>query len=118
MAQKAPEIRIGTSGYQYDHWRGPDWFCEPVYTVLKQHGAALCLHDMLTDHPRILTADWTYLRFHGDHYQGSYTEKQLADIAQDLQQWRKNGIDLYAYFNNDQNAYAAANAQRLRELAG
>ncbi|MEA3366208.1 MAG: DUF72 domain-containing protein, partial [Candidatus Hydrogenedentes bacterium] len=57
-------------------FRDPSWLCESVYTVLREHGAALCVHDMLPDHPEKLTTDWTYLRFHGPQhtlkYQGDY----------------------------------------------
>jgi uncharacterized protein YecE (DUF72 family) len=45
--------------------RDPTWLHDDVYQVLRRHGTALCIHDLLPNHPWILTADWTYLRFHG-----------------------------------------------------
>src|SRR5919199_5294080 len=72
--------------------REPSWLHDDVYKVLAQHGAALCIHDLLTDHPWELTADWTYVRFHGpkatDHaYQGRYGEDRLSSIADRLTTW-------------------------------
>ena len=45
--------------------REPSWLHEETYDVLRRHGAALCIHDLLADVPWELTADWTYWRFHG-----------------------------------------------------
>ena len=91
-----------------------DWLCDEIYDVLKSHGAALCIHDMLEDHPRMLTADWTYLRFHGDHYSGCYTHQALTAWAEWIQEQLSDGRDVYAYFNNDDQGYAVQNAFDLR----
>src|SRR5688572_19975955 len=32
--------------------RDPSWLVEPVYEVLARHGAALCVHDLVPNHPR------------------------------------------------------------------
>ncbi len=98
--------------------RDPSWLDEPVYAVLAAHGAALCVHDLLPAHPRQLTADWVYRRFHGDHYQGSYSAAQLQAEAAEIDGWLAQGLDCYAFFNNDQNAYAVANARELGRLLG
>ena len=45
--------------------REPSWLHDDVFEVLRRHGAALCIHDLLADHPFELTTDWTYVRFHG-----------------------------------------------------
>ena len=45
--------------------RDPSWLHDDVFEVLRRHGAALCIHDLLADHPFELTTDWTYVRFHG-----------------------------------------------------
>ena len=31
------------------------WLCEEVYAVLREHRAALVIHDLLEDHPEVLT---------------------------------------------------------------
>lgn len=94
-------------------FRDSSWLCDPVYDLLREHNAALVLHDMLPDHPREITADWVYLRFHGDHYQGSYSSQFLTAEAERIAAELREGRDVYAYFNNDQAGYAAMNAQDL-----
>ena len=95
-------------------FRDPDWLSDRVYEVLRKHNAALCLHDMIADHPPVITADWTYLRFHGDGCGGSYSRQALGAVARRIGEYRANGLDVYAYFNNDAHGYAAANAADLR----
>ncbi len=95
-------------------FRNPEWLSETVYDVLRTHGAALCIHDMLADHPRLLTAKWTYVRFHGDHYEGSYSYQALSAWARWMQEQMSAGRDVYAYFNNDAEGHAVRNAQRLK----
>jgi uncharacterized protein YecE (DUF72 family) len=86
--------------------REPSWLHDDVFATLKRHDAALCIHDMLPDHPWELTTDWTYVRFHGPNavtakYQGRYTARRLRPVAERLQRWLDDGVDVYAYFNND-----------------
>jgi uncharacterized protein YecE (DUF72 family) len=95
-------------------FRDPSWFCRPVYEVLARHGAALCIHDMIENHPRVTTAEWVYLRFHGDGYTGSYSRHALSGIARRIRRYLAEGRDVYCYFNNDAHGYAVYNAQDLR----
>ena len=77
------------------------------------HGSALCIHDMIDDHPRLVTAGWVYLRFHGDHYSGSYSAKKLKAEARSMKRQLAGGKDVFVYFNNDAQAYAIENAVEL-----
>jgi len=95
-------------------FRDPSWLCEEVYALLARHGAALCIHDMIPDHPQRITTDWVYLRFHGDHYRGSYSAGELRTQAGEIGAHLAAGRDVYAYFNNDEAGYAAANALTLK----
>lgn len=94
--------------------RDPDWLREEVYEVLREAGAALCLHDMIEDHPRVITADWTYLRYHGDDYAGGYAHQKLTADARRIADLLEDGLDVYAYFNNDLEGHAVENAADLR----
>lgn len=93
--------------------RDPDWLREEVYRVLREAGAALCIHDMIEDHPREITADWTYLRYHGDAYTGSYSHQKLSADADRIADRLAEGLDVYAYFNNDAGGHAVRNASDL-----
>jgi uncharacterized protein YecE (DUF72 family) len=100
--------------------REPSWFHDDTYEVLRRHGAALCLHDMLADHPWLLTTDWTYVRFHGPDaqtrkYWGRYTGRLLRHPARRLAEWLDGGCDVYAYFNNDYEGNAVLDARWLRK---
>lgn len=95
-------------------FRDPRWLCDEVFTILQSHKAALCIHDMIDDHPRRITADWIYLRFHGDHYSGSYTSQALKVQAKWIKQRLGDGKDIFAYFNNDAEGCAIRNAAELR----
>jgi uncharacterized protein YecE (DUF72 family) len=95
-------------------FRDPSWLCEEIFTLLKNHNAALCIHDMITDHPRRVTADWVYLRYHGQHYSGSYTSAQLRSEAKWIRQQLSQAKDVYAYFNNDAQGHAVTNAADLK----
>ena len=97
-------------------FRDPSWLAEPVYRVLRAHRAALCVHDLIPEHPRLVTAPWVYLRFHGAGLAGGYTARALAAIAHEVREHRSAGRDVYAYFNNDAGGWAVRNAATLREL--
>lgn len=101
--------------------REPSWVHDDVFEVLRRHGAALCVHDLLPDHPFELTTDWTYLRFHGPDalrrpYHGSYGAARLGAWADRLASVLGAGQDVFAYFNNDWYGHAVADAQLLRSL--
>jgi len=75
---------------------------------------------LLPDHPTVLTTDWTYLRFHGPHalerpYHGAYTGRRLRSAARRIDGWLADGLDVYAYFNNDVAAAAVGDARWLRD---
>jgi len=97
-------------------FRDPTWLCRAVYDVLREHRAALVIHDAIADHPTVLTTDWTYLRFHGDADGGSYSPQALSGKARTIRRWLDRGLDVYAYFNNDRGGHAPKNASDLRRF--
>lgn len=99
--------------------REPTWLHEEVFEVLARHGAALCIHDLLPDHPWTMTAGWTYVRFHGPNaleqkYSGRYGPQRLWRTADRLAAFLGEGCDVYAYFNNDIGGHAVTDAAWLR----
>jgi len=97
-------------------FRHPAWLCEPIYEILRAHNAALVVHDIIPNHPRVLTADWVYLRFHGpgERYGGDYSYQALSAAARRIKNHLTKGLDVFAYFNNDAHGYAVKNALTLR----
>lgn len=99
-------------------FRHGSWLEEPVFGLLEQHGAALCIPDRpgLPCEAR-LTTDWTYIRFHqGATQDGDYTRAALRSWATRIRAWLRDGIDVWAYFNNDWHGFALDNARTLRAL--
>jgi uncharacterized protein YecE (DUF72 family) len=99
--------------------RDGSWLHDDVFSVLERHRAALCIHDLLPDHPWVRTASWAFVRFHGPDapahpYQGRYGGRRLWRTARRLNDWLESGVDVYAYFNNDGDGHAFADAQWLR----
>jgi uncharacterized protein YecE (DUF72 family) len=99
-------------------FRHPSWFADAVYAVLREHGAALVIGDSPTRpfQAHELTADWTFVRFHYGRRgrNGNYSERELEEWARRIEQWRRH-VEIYAYFNNDWNAYAVRNGLWLKE---
>jgi uncharacterized protein YecE (DUF72 family) len=96
--------------------RHPSWLGDGTYDLLREHGAALVIHDKLTDHPRVLTAPFTYMRFHGGEEAGSYSARQLADAAGFMGASLAQVDEVWAFFNNDYRGHAVRNAQALIAL--
>ena len=100
-------------------FRHESWYEQDTLELLGRLGAGFCIHDLgeLTT-PRIITGEAVYIRFHGTagRYSGSYTDKKLADWAGWIKQNKKNVTGIYAYFNNDADAYAIVNAKQLKNL--
>ena len=101
-------------------FRHPTWFADPVLELLRAHDVAL----VIADRPEIasfqldeLTAGFTFIRFHhgARGRRGNYSERELEEWARRIDGWRSER-DVYAYFNNDWEGFAPANALRLREL--
>ena len=102
-------------------FRDPSWFCEEVYALLRRHGVALCVYDLPgLECPRVVTAPFVYLRFHGSDllYAGKYTDEQLAEWAGWLRDLPEEVTEAYIYFNNDAFGHAVENARTLRALLG
>jgi uncharacterized protein YecE (DUF72 family) len=102
-------------------FRHKSWLAADVYACLREHNAALCLPIGWGIPVDIqLTADWTYIRFHGGERSHFFEDDELAPWAKRIKHWREEGIDSYSYFNNDtlwQGRPAAIdNARRLRGM--
>ncbi|HEU5368235.1 MAG TPA: DUF72 domain-containing protein, partial [Ktedonobacterales bacterium] len=66
--------------------------------------------------PRI--GPFSYLRFHAGASGIGFTDAELAFWAEWLAREAEAGCESYAYFNNDAEGHAIADARRLREMLG
>jgi uncharacterized protein YecE (DUF72 family) len=100
-------------------FRDPSWYVAETYELLATRRVALCLHDKLGSEIREpFVGPFVYVRFHGTsgRYHGSYSRRQLDRWAHVLAEWTHAGRRVFAYFNNDPDAVATANALTLREM--
>ena len=101
-------------------FRDESWLVNDALDVLRKYNAAFCIHDLARmQTPLEITADFTYLRFHGPgeaKYCGSYSAASLRRWADRINDWKANGIDVYAYFNNDVGGHANSNGLQLKAL--
>jgi len=101
-------------------FREPSWYADEVLRLLESRGVVLCLHDMPgSESGRLVTGRFVYVRFHGSHggqkYGGTYSDQMLESWAEWLANCLREGLPVYAYFNNDARGYAPKDAVRLRE---
>jgi uncharacterized protein YecE (DUF72 family) len=107
------------SGRHCFEFRHASWFVEPVYELLRKHGAALVIGDrpeVKEFQPQELTTDWTYVRFHygSRGRRGNYSEAELGEWARRFENWRRE-VEIFAYFNNDWEVFAIRNALWLKK---
>jgi uncharacterized protein YecE (DUF72 family) len=112
---------ISSSGpiRQAFEFRHGSWFCPAVYVLLEEHNFSLCLaHSSVLPHVERTTAQFVYIRFHGGGaiYGSNYSEGELRAWSKRIGGWLRDGLDVYAYFNNDAFGFAVKNAATLREL--
>jgi uncharacterized protein YecE (DUF72 family) len=93
-----------------------------AYEVLRRHGVACVLADTAGKWPKVeeVTADFMYLRLHGDQelYASGYSDAALDDWAAKSRRWLGEGLDVFAYFDNDIKGFAPYDAMRLIQRLG
>lgn len=109
----------GGNRYAFE-FRDVSWFCGEVSNILQRYGAAFCIYELAgVQSPRTVTADFVYIRLHGNarvKYHGRYDLQTLGGWAGAITVWRRQGRDVYCYFDNDYKGYAAINAGELRNM--
>ena len=97
-------------------FRHPSWFAAPVAELLKAKGASLALgFDARRQLPPASPlGEIAYLRFHygARGRDGNYSDAELALWRRRIAAWRSRR-PVFAYFNNDWQGFAPANAQRV-----
>jgi uncharacterized protein YecE (DUF72 family) len=100
-------------------FRDQSWYAPRILKMLAERNIALCLsdhHDAPAPWKR--TADFVYVRGHGPggRYRGHYADRTLTEWAGRIRSWKKQGKDVYVYFDNDQKSAASTDALKLRQM--
>jgi uncharacterized protein YecE (DUF72 family) len=115
LARLPREMRVAVE------FRHPSWQAEGVFGVLEKFGASYVVMSG-ANLPCVLraTGPFVYVRLHGPSteriYAGSYSDAELGRWADRVREWLDQGLDVYAYFNNDLGGNAVRNADHLRAL--
>jgi uncharacterized protein YecE (DUF72 family) len=94
-------------------------YADSVIRQLRAHRVSLCVHDMTgSESPRTVTTRIAYVRFHGygTKYGGRYPTARLKSWAAWMNALVDQGIDVFAYFNNDIGGQAVRDARRLKAM--
>lgn len=115
-------LKILPSDYRHAfEFRDDSWLNSQVFALLSKSQVAVVFQDFsgwpITDR---VTADFVYLRFHGRDklYSSNYSKKELEGWAKKIRGWKKRGLAVYAYFNNDAMGYAVENARDFKKMVG
>jgi uncharacterized protein YecE (DUF72 family) len=116
LAYALDHLPAGRHAFEFRH---ESWFRDEVYVLLRAHDVALVIGDAPTRpfQTHELTTDFTFIRFHQGRRgrNGNYSRTELEEWAARIAEWRRH-VAVFAYFNNDWNAYAVRNAQILKSL--
>jgi uncharacterized protein YecE (DUF72 family) len=103
-------------------FRSATFVNDEAYAVLRRHGVACVLADTAGRWPRVeqVTGDLMYVRLHGDKelYASGYSDTALDEWAARCRGWLADGLDVFAYFDNDIKGFAPYDAMRLIERLG
>jgi uncharacterized protein YecE (DUF72 family) len=100
-------------------FRHESWFHPDIYRLLNRYQVAWCIADG-AKYPRkdLVTTDFAYIRYHGRSkmFASNYSKAVLLKEARLIQQYLRDGLDVFVYFNNDANGNAVRNARLLKRL--
>lgn len=85
-------------------FRDKSWYNDEVYSMFDFYNCSIVRQDI----PKSATpfnvpvSDFVYLRFHGPtgNYRDSYSDSHLAEYADYVNEWLRQGKTVYVYFNN------------------
>jgi uncharacterized protein YecE (DUF72 family) len=99
--------------------RETSWLNDDFFGLLERFEVGYCIAS-LPDYetPVRATAPFVYLRFHGNKqtYYYKYTRDELSYWCDVIARFTAEGRTVYAYFNNDPNAWAVQNALELMDM--
>jgi uncharacterized protein YecE (DUF72 family) len=99
-------------------FRNESWFSNDIYEILDHYDFSLCIVSSPASQPYIFqnTSKVAYIRFHGEGswYNDNYSNESLISWKEKLSSIKAE--KLYAYFNNDANAFAVNNGKYFTSL--
>jgi uncharacterized protein YecE (DUF72 family) len=115
--KQAPKTFLHAVEFRHRSWYDGD----EAFEILRKHKVAhVSLSSLGMPVNLTVTGEFVYIRFHGleNGAAHDYTRQELELWAQHICEQRDAGRTVYAYFNNDLNVRAPANAKMLMEMIG
>ncbi|MEA2426196.1 MAG: hypothetical protein QOH13_2606 [Thermoleophilaceae bacterium] len=116
LANALDHLPPGRHAFEFRH---ASWFDDTVLAMLRDRDVALVIGDdpRRTFQPHVFTTDFTFIRFHyGTRGRGgNYSRSEIEEWAERIREWRSERA-VFAYYNNDWNAFAIRNAKLLTKL--
>jgi uncharacterized protein YecE (DUF72 family) len=109
-------------------FRHPSWATEGAWEMLKHYNIATVMTDSPTKEnlqflsEAIVTADHSFIRFHGRNTKGHYwynylySEQELTPWVEKVNRLRNQTKILRIYFNNHYGGKAVVNAMQFKEM--
>jgi uncharacterized protein YecE (DUF72 family) len=95
-------------------FRHDSWFAPGVLEILREHGAALCIHDVDDRAPLLeLTAPFTYVRLRRSEYGPGLRQ----EWGRRMNDWTARGIEVYAYLKHEGSPRAPAIAEEFGRVS-
>ncbi len=114
-------LEVLPDGLHTIEFRHASWFVPAVMSALRGRGVALTIGDHPSRPFQSLeaTTSWRFIRFHwgARGRRGNYSRAELEEWTSRLRSWRRSH-EVWAYFNNDWEGFAPANARLLERLVG
>src|SRR5262249_25531942 len=91
-------------------FRHASWLADPIYDLLMQQGAALCLAESeKLVIPEVITADFVYARLR----KPDYSAEDRQDIGNRVEQLLAKDKDVYVFFKHEETPAGALYAEEL-----
>ena len=85
------------SAFEFRH---DSWFTPEVFSILRTHGVALCIHDADDQTtPLELTAAYTYVRLR----RSAYDAEKRSEWEKRIREWSDAGIEVFGYIKHEDN---------------
>lgn len=99
-------------------FRNKTWFVDEIYQILREKNIALCIYNLKGfQSPFEITADFSYIRFHGTMGigAGKYSSNEIQHLSSKIKKLASQDMEIFCYFNNDSNAESVENAKELKD---
>lgn len=92
-------------------FRNETWFTEETYNLLQYYNVSLVFPSTPQYRRLVFTSDFVFIRIHGNK---SYSDQELTELKDEINNYPVKISKVYVYFNNDFNTWAIYNARFLK----